>query len=188
MANKVMNIRMTHTKQSLINSFLHLVAYKDFEKITIADITSSAQVNRATFYAHFNDKYELLDYIMGDSASTAIENRTAGVVKCDQDSINQLVLAVCDFYQVPNIQCRSSYLGLVVPQLKEKITNELKAYLSKSLDHIYTETEKNMYVAIFAQIIHEGAYQWASGNITMNKEEVAKKVALIVVGGLGLSN
>ncbi|WP_342480180.1 TetR/AcrR family transcriptional regulator [Paenibacillus sp. FSL L8-0340] len=183
MATKVMNVRMTQTKQSLINAFFHLVSKKDFEKITIADITKGAQVNRATFYTHFTDKYELLDYVMGDSASAAIVERTAGVVKFDQDSIHQLVLAVCDFYQPPNIQCRSSYVGLVVPQLKEKIVNELKEYLSKSLEDIYTDDEKNIYVPIFAQVIHEAAFQWATGNVTAHKEEVAMRVSLLVIGG-----
>ena len=64
MAEKVKNLRMTHTKQSLINAFFSLVNKKDFEKITIADITKGAQVNRATFYAHFEDKYDLIDYVM----------------------------------------------------------------------------------------------------------------------------
>lgn len=183
MATKVMNVRTTQTKQSLINAFLQLVSKKDFEKITIADITKGAQVNRATFYAHFNDKYELLDYIMGDSVSAAIVKRTKGEVQFNQDSIFQLVLALCDFYQQPNIQCRSSYVGLVVPQLKEKAVNELKVFLSQSLEYIYTDDEKNIYVPIFAQIIHEGALQWATGNTLMGKEEVAKRVALLVIGG-----
>lgn len=183
MATKVMNIRTTKTKQSLINAFIHLVSKKDFEKITIADITKAAQVNRATFYAHFKDKFDLLDFIMGDSASAAIVNRTKGEVNFDQDSIHQLVLALCDFYEQPNIQCRSSYVGLVVPQLKEKAVNELKVYLSKSLEHIYTDEEMKIYVPIYAQVIHEGAIQWATGNTIMNKKEVAKRVALLVIGG-----
>ncbi|WP_337099894.1 TetR/AcrR family transcriptional regulator [Paenibacillus sp. YIM B09110] len=183
MATKAMNIRMTQTKQSLINAFFQLVSKKDFEKITVADITKGAHVNRATFYAHFHDKYELLDYIMGDSASAAIVKRTNGAEKFDQDSIVQLVLAVCDFYEQPNIQCRSSYIGFVVPQLKEKIINELKAYLSKSLDNSYADTEKNLYVPIYAQVIHEGAFQWTSGNVITSKEEVAKRVSLLLMNG-----
>lgn len=182
MASKVRNLRNTHTKQSLINAFYSLVSKKDFEKITIADIAKEAQVNRATFYAHFNDKYDLIEYLMGDFASASINNRTSGIVKFDQESIYQLVLAVLDFYQQPNIECRGSYGGLMLPQMKEKILNELKIFLSKSLEHIYTENEKNMFVPIFAQIIHEGAVQWASGNITMSKEEVAQKIALFITG------
>jgi hypothetical protein len=117
---------------------------------------------------------------MGDSASAAIAKRTNGIETFDQDSIHQLVLAVCDFYQQPNIQCRSSYVGLVVPQLKEKIVNELIAYLSKSLDNIYTDIEKNIYVPIFAQVVHEGAFQWASGSVTIDKEEVALRISLLL--------
>ncbi|BFH63460.1 hypothetical protein PAJ34TS1_40520 [Paenibacillus azoreducens] len=174
---------MTQTKQSLINAFFNLASKKDFEKITIADITRGAQVNRATFYAHFNDKYDLIDFIMGDFASASIEKHTSGVVKFDLDSIHQLILAVSDFYQQPNIECRSSYGGLVLPQMKEKILNELKAYLSKSLEQMYTDNEKNMFVSIFAQIIHEGALQMTLGNHTMKKEEVANKISLFVVNG-----
>ncbi|MBY9078580.1 TetR/AcrR family transcriptional regulator [Paenibacillus sp. HN-1] len=183
MANKVMNMRMTQTKQALINSFFQFVSIKDFEKITIADIAKGAQVNRATFYAHFNDKYELLDYIVGDSASTAILNRTKGEVKFDQENIAQLVLALCDFYQQPNIQCRSSYVALVVPQLKDKAVTELRAYLLKGLAPFCSEDEKTFYSSIFAQMIHEGALQWATGNIALDKEEVAEKVAVLIVGG-----
>ncbi|GIO45667.1 TetR/AcrR family transcriptional regulator [Paenibacillus azoreducens] len=183
MATKARNIRMTQTKQSLINAFFNLASKKDFEKITIADITRGAQVNRATFYAHFNDKYDLIDFIMGDFASASIEKHTSGVVKFDLDSIHQLILAVSDFYQQPNIECRSSYGGLVLPQMKEKILNELKAYLSKSLEQMYTDNEKNMFVSIFAQIIHEGALQMTLGNHTMKKEEVANKISLFVVNG-----
>ncbi|WP_223829617.1 TetR/AcrR family transcriptional regulator [Paenibacillus arenilitoris] len=172
----------------MINAFVNLVNEKDFEKITIADLTKGAKVNRATFYAHFNDKYELLDYILGDSASAAIENRTEGEVKFDQDRIFQLVLALCDFYRQPNIQCRSSYVGLVVPQMKDKILNELKAFLSQSLEHSYTKDEKNIFVPIFAQAIHEGALQWAVGNTDMTKEEVARRVSLFVIGGFQSSD
>ncbi|WP_339314570.1 TetR/AcrR family transcriptional regulator [Paenibacillus sp. FSL R10-2734] len=184
MATKVNNIRVTQTKQSLIDSFIRLVSLKDFEKITIVDITEGAKVNRATFYAHFNDKYELLDYIMGDSASAAIAKHTKGAMKFDQEGITQLVLAVFDFYQQPDIQCRRSYIGMVVPQLKEKIINELKVYLSKALENIYGDNEKNFYVPIIAQVIHEGVYQWITENISMNQEEVAERISLLVVSGL----
>ncbi|MDU0200994.1 TetR/AcrR family transcriptional regulator [Paenibacillus sp. MAH-36] len=155
MGTKVLNVRNTQTKQSLINAFLQLVSEKDFEKIRIADISQRAQVNRATFYAHFNDMYELLDYMIGDSASAAIVEYTSGTVKFDQDNIKQLVSCACYFYKQPKIKCRSSYIGLVVP----------------------------LYVPVFANMINEGEIQWASGNVLMNQEEVARRVSVLVIGG-----
>lgn len=184
MAGKVLNIRATQTKQSLVNAFLELVPGKDFDKITIADIAAGAKVNRATFYAHFNDKYELLDYMMGDSASAAIRERTAGEVKIERDSMVQLVLAVCDYYDRPDIRCRSSYTGFVVPHLREKMLHELKACLLDSLDGNYTEDERKLASACAAHAIHEGAALWVAGEIMMDKEAAAQKVALFVINGL----
>jgi len=39
---------------------------KPFEKISVVDICERAMVHRATFYSHFEDKYSLLRFCMGD--------------------------------------------------------------------------------------------------------------------------
>ncbi|MFP3359267.1 TetR/AcrR family transcriptional regulator, partial [Planococcus sp. SIMBA_143] len=52
--------RVTRTRKLLQGSFIHLMSVKEYEKITIADITTEATVNRATFYLHYQDKEELL--------------------------------------------------------------------------------------------------------------------------------
>ena len=47
----------------LAESFKELVQEKPVEKITIKEITDRAGVIRVTFYNHFQDKYELLEWI-----------------------------------------------------------------------------------------------------------------------------
>lgn len=47
----------------LADSFKELVLEKSVEKITIKEITDRAGVIRVTFYNHFQDKYELLEWI-----------------------------------------------------------------------------------------------------------------------------
>ena len=51
------------TKNALAYSFKNLMEHKPFDKITIADITSGCGLNRQTFYYHFRDKYELLNWV-----------------------------------------------------------------------------------------------------------------------------
>lgn len=182
MAEKVKNLRVTHTKQSLINAFFSLVDKKDFEKITIADITKGAKVNRATFYAHFEDKYDLIDYIMEDFATVSIENYVSETMIFNEENISQLILAVHDFYKEPNIECRSSYAGLALPQMREKMLNELTNVLTISLKGVYEDNKKEIFVPIFAQMVHEAALQLADSNGTIEKEALAKKIALFIVG------
>lgn len=52
------------TDYLLANSFKALVLEKPVEKITIKDITDKSGVIRPTFYNHFQDKYELLEWII----------------------------------------------------------------------------------------------------------------------------
>ena len=52
------------TKELLAESFRDLLLHRDFEKITIKHITEQAGVIRPTFYYHFQDKYDVLEYIL----------------------------------------------------------------------------------------------------------------------------
>ncbi len=51
------------TKKALSEGFKSLMRTKSFDKIKISDITDSCGLNRQTFYYHFQDKYELLNWI-----------------------------------------------------------------------------------------------------------------------------
>ena len=52
------------TKDLLTSSFKELIMQVPFEKLTIKMITNGAGVIRPTFYKHFQDKYEVLEWIL----------------------------------------------------------------------------------------------------------------------------
>ncbi len=52
------------TKKTIADGFKVLMMKKHFEKITISDITDQCGLNRQTFYYHFQDKYELLNWVL----------------------------------------------------------------------------------------------------------------------------
>lgn len=54
----------TDIDRLLMDSFKKLVLKVPVEKITIKEITDEAGVIRPTFYNHFQDKYELLEWII----------------------------------------------------------------------------------------------------------------------------
>lgn len=51
------------TKRALAASLKELVRRKSFEKISVADITGGCGLGRQAFYYHFQDKFELLNWI-----------------------------------------------------------------------------------------------------------------------------
>ena len=60
----MVNQNKNTTNQILADSIKALVLAKPVEKITIKEITDKAGVIRPTFYNHFQDKYELLEWII----------------------------------------------------------------------------------------------------------------------------
>ena len=52
-----------NVEKKLIESFKELAKRTPIEKITIQEIVEGAGVIRPTFYNHFHDKYQLLEYI-----------------------------------------------------------------------------------------------------------------------------
>lgn len=60
------DLRVIKTKNLLFNTLVTLMSNTSFEKIKVSDICNDALINRSTFYAHYNDKYELLVDLIED--------------------------------------------------------------------------------------------------------------------------
>lgn len=69
MTNKIINetldLRIRRTHKLLFDALASLLTEKAFEDIRISDICNKAMVHRTTFYKHFEDKYQLLDFLLG---------------------------------------------------------------------------------------------------------------------------
>lgn len=66
------------TKKVLAESLKELMREKPFEKISISDICEKCQMNRKSFYYHFIDKYDLVNWIF-DTEFIATVQKTLDV-------------------------------------------------------------------------------------------------------------
>lgn len=62
------------TKKALSASLKELMKHKELNKITVSDISEHCGVNRQTFYYHFKDVIDLVDWIYMTEAVSKIEN------------------------------------------------------------------------------------------------------------------
>ena len=67
--------RSKRTRRLLQEALAHLMHKKKFNEISVQDITAQAEINRATFYAHFVDKYELLNAQIRDSFQSLLDEK-----------------------------------------------------------------------------------------------------------------
>lgn len=64
--------RIARTRKLIRDALVSLLAEKNFEAISVQDIAERATVNRATFYAHYTDKFALLDALVRGDVATAL--------------------------------------------------------------------------------------------------------------------
>jgi AcrR family transcriptional regulator len=64
--------RVTRTQKLIRDALRSLLAEKSFESTSVQDIAERATVNRATFYAHFTDKFALLDAIIREDIAARL--------------------------------------------------------------------------------------------------------------------
>ncbi len=62
----------TLTKRALEQSLKRLLATKPLAKITIADITEDCGISRMTFYYHFKDIYDLVEWCLEEDAASVL--------------------------------------------------------------------------------------------------------------------
>ncbi len=68
------NTQFLRTDKAIIQAMISLLKKKSFEKITVQDILDETPVTRATFYAHYHDKYDVVErmldqFLQGHGAS-----------------------------------------------------------------------------------------------------------------------
>ncbi len=72
---KRLDPRIKRTRELLVKALMELMQEKSFQAITVQDIAERATINRVTFYAHFEDKSALLEYMMAVAFQERVRSR-----------------------------------------------------------------------------------------------------------------
>ncbi|MGF9699942.1 TetR/AcrR family transcriptional regulator [Paenibacillus sp. MABNR03] len=143
MLDKKVDPRVIRTRKLLVDAFTHLTNKKDFKDITIKDITDQATVNRATFYGHFEDKYELME----SAISEVIVEQVGGCLK-NFNTLNKetlvnifmlLITFQTDFEKELTSQCKRSFHSF-----RYVFESKIKFELEKLFQSILHNHNKNL--------------------------------------------
>ena len=63
------DVRVKRTYKQLTAGLIQLLTVKSFDDLSVSEICEQADVHRATFYKHFNDKYEFLNFCFDNELS-----------------------------------------------------------------------------------------------------------------------
>jgi len=120
-------------------------------------VTDRAQINRATFYAHFVDKYKLLDYWISQVFMHEIEKRTLNACHYTPENLRNLILAVCEFISNMHSECAQPH-----QQFESLTEGTIKKIIFDLLSHWLRETNSKISTEIPATVATWAIYGLAS--------------------------
>lgn len=99
----IMDARVRYTRKAIREAVLELLKEKSSDRITVKEICEKAQINRATFYKHYDNTYDLLEKLEGETLDV-LEEKLSGVDLTNLRSFFGIVLQVVrdnsDYYEI----------------------------------------------------------------------------------------
>ncbi|KOY12646.1 TetR/AcrR family transcriptional regulator [Paenibacillus xylanivorans] len=156
--------RVIRTRQLLQDAFLSLLQHQDFDSLTVGDITEKATVNRATFYAHFTDKFAILDSTVTYSFMEKLNDRMDQDDTFNEEVLRKILTALCEFHAEVSTRCERSYrsLGPVLElQIREKIQIIILQLLNRQkTSNPEQNSRKETAAVLLSWGMYGAAYQW----------------------------
>ncbi|WP_052890133.1 TetR/AcrR family transcriptional regulator [Thermogemmatispora carboxidivorans] len=181
--------RVKRTRQLLLQAFISLLEEgRTIHSIRVADITERATVNRATFYAHFEDKYALLEVWMREKFHHALESQLPATSTLQMSTLRQLLLAVFDFLALWQYHLKPAdrqFVPFFEVALQQELQGVFVRWLNQvpSLVPIGRETVETT-AQVISWAIFGPAVQWSRGDRTIAKDVMAQHVLAVVIAGL----
>lgn len=171
------------TKRAMSAALKNLLKEKKLNKITVQDIADECGINRQTFYYHFQDIYDLVEWTcIEDTEKVIKENRTYDTWQEGFLSVFDLAKKdktfIDNIYRSVSLEMLEQYLyRLVYPLLKNVVDEKAKGQTVRE--------ENKKYIADFYKYAFVGVLlEWIRNDMAESPEQIVDRVSRIVGGAI----
>jgi len=180
-----MDLRVLKTKKSLYESLIYLMRDHPFEEIKVSEICARAMTNRSTFYAHFEDKYSLLNSLILDlkdelkkelGKNQQILDSKKYYLECIRLLLDH-VEEKKEIYLPLMLNNRNSIaMDMIYDTLLEDITNHVSSFEQQNPLSIPVDFVSHFYLGAISQI----GMEWIQRKHYYSKEEILKYLEILI--------
>lgn len=126
------DLRIIRTRKLLSNTLIEMMEKNSLEKISVIDLCNNAMVNRATFYAHFEDKYHLLAFAFEELKDEIYSSFSGDIlVSTPREMLRKLTHMALGFVK----DNRNHVFNILNNNRNEKVIANIKESLVKSVKY-----------------------------------------------------
>jgi AcrR family transcriptional regulator len=174
--------RVLRTRKLIMDSFIELSGKKEFKDITIKDITTEAMINRATYYYHFEDIYDLLEKVLSEVLLVNINYKLYENDDLNEETFVSIFQAITDFQKSLSSRCHRGYEDTIARIIREQLEIIFYKMLLKQ-----NEKKEDEALKITAVILSWGIYgasvEWRRNNKKVPPETFIKSAIPYIIPG-----
>ena len=174
------------TKRALEQSLKNLLLKKPLSKITISDLTEDCGMNRMTFYYHFKDIYDLVEWSCLTDAKRALDEKKT--YDTWQQGFLQILEAVqanksfiMNVYHCVHREQVELYLRPLVEDLILNVVNEEAGGLN------VRDEDKTFIVQAYSYIFIGIMLDWIKEDMKENPQEIVERLNKLIKGSIRAS-
>ena len=171
------------TKRALEQSLKNLLQQKPLSKITISDITEDCGISRMTFYYHFKDIYDLVEWACAEDAARALQNKKTyntwqqGFVQIFH-AVRENKVFVMNVYRCVNREQVEKYLVPLTDQLIMGVITERAAGMT------VREADQQFIAQVYSYAFVGIMLDWIRDDMRADPEELVNRLAMVIRGGI----
>ena len=171
------------TKRALEQSLKNLLQQKPLSKITISDITEDCGISRMTFYYHFKDIYDLVEWACAEDAARALQNKKTydtwqqGFVQIFH-AVQENKVFVMNVYRCVNREQVEKYLVPLTDQLIMGVITERAAGMT------VREADQQFIAQVYSYAFVGIMLDWIRDDMRADPEELVNRLAMVIHGDI----
>lgn len=174
------------TKKAIEASLKNLLLKKPFDKITINDIAEDCGISRMTFYYHFKDIYDLVEWACEEDAKKILEGKddyktwTQGFLNLFEEVLKNKPF-ILNVYRSVGREQVENYLYKIVYDLLLNVVEEKAQGMT-------VRDEDKEFIADFYKYVFVGLMlDWVKNGMKEDPHKIVKKVEFLLSGSLSVS-
>ena len=178
MNQTLLDPRAKRTRLALQQALGEMLTERSLASVTVADITHRAGVNRATFYAHFQDKDDLLESTLREKCRRVLQAALPEQSPPTADAWRYLIQSVLDFFAAMPCRCPQAarlWNAIVVNAMREELDCLLETWLPSG---------GPLLIAAISGALVTAGMQWLRGQAQGTTVEGAVELTAFILKGL----
>jgi AcrR family transcriptional regulator len=181
--------RVKRTRELLLQSFRELAEQRTMHTISVQDIADRATVNRATFYAHFQDKDAIMDAAFRGLIQQALTANLSPSSKLTGENIRLLFGTLRDFLNTTVRRCARTGDGpaTVKSAVQEELYGFLLEWLSRALpaQSACRRHNPSALATLLSWALFGAAVEWTWGRSKESKAVAEEVVEMVIERATG---